>query len=487
MARCASSGRRTGGGVLCAIRRRRPARLRFRAWARRLAGRLAAALVLALGAPVFVAPLAAQGLGTNRLMDCVRDAPETVAFRPGGALAPDRDPSDGAAMIPPTSMIRGAVVCAEDFANTTMVPIGLNLFRALAIIITIWTGIQMMFGGGFAIGEVVSLVLLLGFPYAVLSYYAATILTPWGNMSFTRMVSGMGETIATELVDGVFATINEALSDAWTRIWSAQVVADAVNVAGGRQGDVRFWADGVLGLAVPTVGNVSVASNPLDVIRSMGRAVQMVFLAGVIGLLLIVPIVVAYCSYLWGYLSLMVAIILGPILIPWMIVPQMQFLAWGWFRSVLGAGVHMMVAGACFAVAGQILLVPLVRFSNQLANPETAGFFSWTSLLSLTPAGALSVIVESLPLIVVAYLGVFKIGEITAMIMNGGSMPQSGIGDRMNSLGRLRGMGGSARGLMGGGGAGAAAGGLRALAGATGAGAAVLAAGSVLSQSTKSK
>ncbi len=484
MARCASSGRGAGGGVLRVIRGRRLRRLRFRAWARRLAGRLAAALVLSAAAPVFVAPLAAQtpvAPGGNRLMTCVRDAPETAAFRPGGNLAPDRRASDGAAFIPPTSMIKAAVDCAEDFANTTMVPIGLNLFRALAVIITIWTGIQMMFGGGFAIGEVVSLILLLGFPFAVLSFYAATVLTPWGNMSFTRMVSGMGETIASELVDGVFATINQTVRDAWVQVWSAQVVSDAVEAAGGRAGFSRFVMDGFFGLAVPGVGNVSVASSPLDVIRSMGRALQMIILVGIIGFLLLLPIVVAYCSYLWGYLSLMVAVILGPILIPWMLVPQMQFLAWGWFRSVVAAGVHMMVAGACFAVSAQILLIPLVRFSNQLANPETAGVFSLATFLSLTSAGALAVIVESLPLIVVAYLGVFKIGEITAMIMNGGSMPQSGIGDRMNSMGRLRSMGGSGRAPMGGG----AGGGVRALAGATPAGKAALLAGAVLSQSSK--
>ena len=51
-------------------------------------------------------------------------------------------------------------------------------------------------------------------------------------------------------------------------------------------------------------------------------------------------------------MSLLVAIVLGPVLIPWILVPQLQFLAWGWFRTLLGAGVHMMVAGACFAGGG---------------------------------------------------------------------------------------------------------------------------------------
>ncbi|MYH29599.1 MAG: hypothetical protein F4137_12270 [Acidobacteria bacterium] len=479
MARSSSAVRGSGGGVLRVIRRRRPRRVRFREWARRVAGRLAAVLVLWAAAPLLVVPLAAQGPPTgNRIMTCIENRPETAAFDPGGDLGPDGPARDGG-MIPPTSMIRAAVVCAEEFANTTMVPIGVRLFRSLAVIIVIWTGIQMMFSGSFAIGEVVSLVLLLGFPWAVLSFYAATVLTPWGNVSFTRMVSGMGENIAENLVDGVFIAVNDTVRDVWNRIWSAQVVVDAAN--GSRSGSFasRAW-DGMwefdLGLGDHVEG-----------LRDMFRSFQLVLLVGLVGLLLLVPMVVAYCSYLWAYLSLMVAIILGPVLIPWVIVPQMQFLAWGWFRAVLGAGIHMMVAGACFAVAAQIMLIPLVRFGAQVSNTDNAGLLSVATFLSLTATGPLSVIVESLPLIVVAYLGVFKIGEITAMIMNGGSMPASGIGDRMNSMGRLRGMAGSGRALLAGGGGGAAAAGgaARAALAATGVGAAVVAAGAVLSQSTK--
>ena len=391
MACFSSSVRGSGGGVLRVIRRRRPRRVRFREWARRAAGRLAAVLVLWAAAPLLVVPLAAQGpLTGNRIMTCIESRPETAAFGSGGELGPDGPVRDGG-MIPPTSMIRAAVVCAEEFANTTMVPIGVKLFRSLAVIIVIWTGIQMMFSGGFAIGEVVSLVLLLGFPWAVLSFYAATVLTPWGNVSFTRMVSGMGENIAENLVDGVFTAVNDTVRDTWNKIWATEVVVDAAN--GSRGSFVsRVW-DGMwqfdLGLG-----------NGVEALRDMFRSFQMVLLVGLVGLLLLIPMVVAYCSYLWGYLSLMVAIILGPVLIPWVIVPQMQFLAWGWFRAILGAGIHMMVAGACFAVAAQIMLIPLVRFGAQVANTDNAALLSVSTLLSLTAVGPLSVIVESLPLIV---------------------------------------------------------------------------------------
>jgi len=83
---------------------------------------------------------------------------------------------------------------------------------------------------------------------------------------------------------------------------------------------------------------------------------------------------------------------------------------------------------------------------------------------------------------------VFKIGEITAMIMNGGSMPSSGLGERIGSMQTMVRMRGAlARGGASAAGMGGAAGAGRAALAATGVGAAAVAAGAVLSQATRSK
>ena len=465
--------RRRRGGVILALRRcryREPLRER----ARRSAGRLAAALAVLLFTPALSVPLLAQPAGPNQLASCL-DTNRPAAFQSGGDLAPDGPPREGG-LIAPNSLVVAALGCAEDFANTTMVPIGLNLLRGLAVIITIWTGIQMMFGGGFAIGEVVSLALLIGFPLSVLSWYAATVATPWGNFSFVTMVSGMGRAVGENLVTGVFASLSDTVVATWDRIWGASAMVGLVNAS--EPFLVRFWRgattfDGGLGELV-------------RFFRNALRSLQLSFMVFLVFGLLVIPAVVAYCSYLWAYLSLAVATILGPLLIPWILVPQLQFLAWGWFRAVLGAGVHMMVAGACFAVAAQLLMIPLVRFGTLAVGAAEAGVLADSAFTVFGPMAAL---VESAPLILVAYLGVFKIGEITAMIMNGGSMPSSGLGDRISSMqtmGRLRGSlargaGAAAGGLGGGGAAG------RAALAATGAGAAAVAAGAVLSQATKSR
>ena len=496
MHRRAASHMRSGrGGVLRGLRRRR--RGSFRAWARRLAGRLALALVLAVFLPVFSVAVGAQP-GTD-LGVCMRTSPETAAFRTGGDFAPDGPPRGGA-FTPGNSFVSAAVQCAESFAAANLVGIGMNIWGGLAVIITIWTGIQMMFGGGFAVGEVVSLVLLLGFPWAVLTFYNTAVGTPWGNMTFSYMVSGMGQVVGARLVLGTFEAFQAVVYDAVTSIWSSETFKGALAQTEEQAGDAAESPGMLATLKGLLTGAVEGVYSLLfgwimGLIEAIARTIVVLLLALLFIGLLIIPAVVAYCSYLWGYFSLLVAIILGPLLIPWVLIPQLQFLAWGWFRTLLGAGVHMMVAGACFAVVGQILMIPIMRFQTlvTLANAQPVveavsvhplGLLAGTAGVAL--GAGLAAITESLPLILVAYLGAFKIGEITAMIMNGGSMPASGIGDRMRSMGSMRSTGRSL-GMMAGRGAATAAATAGAAVATGGTAAAAVAAGRVLSQATRSR
>lgn len=383
---------------------------------------LCAGLVLGTPAPAAAQP-ASPPAGPIQLGPCI--AAETTApgedLGPGGDLAPEGPPREGVP-IAPNSMVRAALDCAQLFANQTMTPIGVNLLRALSVIIVIWTGVQMMISRRWDMGEVVSLIFLLGFPWAVLSWYNATVNTPWGAMSFVTMVSGMGRVVGQALVEGRFEDMAEQVTAVSNMVNGAAVVDQ-----------VRTLGTPVSGIPVDP-RTIQTGSPGVSGFFGFFRALVFNAWAFVLLLILLLPMVVAYCSYLWAYVSLAVATILGPLLIPWVVVPQMQFLAWGWFRSVLGAGVHMMVAGACFVVCSQLLLIPIARLGFVVArDADRQGAVSQDSVLG--------VIVESAPLIIIACLGAFKIGEITSMIMNGGAMPVSGLGERVASMQKL-GMGG---------------------------------------------
>ena len=432
--------------------------------------------------PVFTVSLSAQTPPGTSIGVCMRN--NSPQFQSGGAFAPDEDPRS-ITLIPLNSLVEQAIVCAEAFAAARLVPIGMNIWRGLALIIVVWTGIQMMFGGGFAIGQIVSLILLLGFPFAILSFYNTSVNTPWGNATFTTMVTGMGAVVGAELVDGAFMTLRDGVVEAWNAIW---------RVDGMKRGAETAAPEGWQTMN-PGAWVVYALAWVLEVLRNLIVTIQLILVIVIVIVLLVLPAVVAYCSYLWGYLSIMVSVVLGPLLVPWFLVPQLQFLAWGWFRSLLGATIHLVVAGAVFAVVAQILTLPLIRVGDSVAAERgSVGSLALDAGMLFVGGWRIwwkvaEVLVESLPLIVVAYLGVFKIGEISSMIMNGGSMPASGIGERMQGGRNLAAMKGSVGGALSGGGAmagsgaGAVAG--KAAAAATGVGAAVVAAGAVLSQSTK--
>lgn len=459
------------GGVFRRLRRRRGRRPSFGHWARLCCRRLVLALVFAMFLPVFTASLSAQPPAGASMGVCMRNnSPE---FQSGGDFAPDDDPRS-LTLIPLNSLVEQAIVCAEAFAATNLVPIGMNIWAGLAVIIVIWTGIQMMFGSGLAMGQVVSLILLLGFPWAILQFYNTSVNTPWGDATFTTMVTGMGALVGSWLVDGAFETLVEGVVVSWNEIWNVDAMATAAAAAapeGWQTMNPGAWVVYVMAWAA-------------EVLRNFLTVIQMVLVMVIVIVLLVLPAVVAYCSYLWGYLSIMVSVVLGPLLVPWFLVPQLQFLAWGWFRSLLGATIHLMVAGAVFAVVAQILTIPLIRVGQNVAQERGSVVSLGIDAGMLLVGGwriwwkVAEVLVESLPLIVVAYLGVFKIGEISSMIMNGGSMPASGIGERMQGGRNLAAMRGSAAGAISGAGA-------KAAAIATGVGAAAVAAGAVLSQATK--
>ena len=58
----------------------------------------------------------------------------------------------------------------------------------------------------------------------------------------------------------------------------------------------------------------------------------------------------------FGYIAAAVAVLLGPIFIPFLIVPKMEWLFWGWFKAFLQYSFYPVVANAYLFVFGNILI-----------------------------------------------------------------------------------------------------------------------------------
>jgi hypothetical protein len=63
-----------------------------------------------------------------------------------------------------------------------------------------------------------------------------------------------------------------------------------------------------------------------------------------------------YAVIAFGYIAQAVAVLLGPIFIPFFIVPQMEWMFWGWLKSFLQYSFYPVVANAYLYVFGNFLL-----------------------------------------------------------------------------------------------------------------------------------
>ena len=403
-----------------------------------------------------------------------RDAPA-----PGDPDHPDEPPGIGGFQSPMT-FVRNALVCAEAYgANVIALNYGWPLFRALSLIIVVWTGVTMMLAGRFDFNEALSLIFLILFLFMILFSYldpaGALIGRPiWGDVSFPLFIASFGRSVADPLVEGVWATI----SNEWTRglfvFQTESALAEAV------QEQEQAAAAG-LGRDCPAVGGCGAATPEVS---GAGFFFTIVFI-GFFGIAIVlgaIPLMVAYFSYVWGYFSLIVIVLIGPLLIPWGLLPQTQFLFWGWVRSIIAATFQMMIGGAIFVVSGTLLLTPLRRYTASLTEMMAE---SQDLSIGTVLSQGFSMLLEFLPLAMIAMLGAFKGGEITGMILSGGGVPSSGLGDRARGAGQAKAAaGGVARGVgsVARGGAALATGGASA---AAGAGAAVLSAATKAATRTK--
>ena len=394
----------------------------------------------------------------------VRDAP-----LPTDPDHPDQPQGIGGFQSPMT-FVRNALVCAEAYGGAVMAQsYGWPLFRWLSLIVVVWTGVTMMFAGRFEFSEALSLILLILFLGMILMSYqdlaGPLIGDPiWGDDSFPLLIASLGRTVADPLVEGVW----EAISNEWTQgLFVYQTEAALAQTLNLRQ---RAY---ICRVSPEECG-------PQTENLASGFVFTLIFILffGIAIIFGAIPLLVAYFSYVWGYFSLVIVTLVGPLLVPWGLLPQTQFLFWGWVRSIIAATFQMMIGGAVFVVSGTLLLTPLRRYTNSLKEMLAE---SQDLAVSTVLSQGFSMVLEFLPLALIAILGAFKGGEITGMILSGGGVPSSGLGDRTRGAGQAKSAAmGAARGVRSVASAGAAV----ASGGAT---AAASAGSAVLSAATKKK
>ena len=133
---------------------------------------------------------------------------------------------------------------------------------------------------------------------------------------------------------------------------------------------------------------------------------------------------IVYAQFLWGFIGLGVVGIVGPLLIPFLIVPQLDWLFWSWLRACFQITIYMMTAGVIYVVVAMIMIVPLSALGAErvLVEERTLGDFFLFLFGSTIPY---------LPFVVISLAGAAKVGAISTSFVGGGSMPAAGIASRV--------------------------------------------------------
>src|SRR3984893_12888262 len=236
---------------------------------------------------------------------------------------------------------------------------GQNIFRSFATILVAWYGIKsaLSAAGGkhpFQFDNFASLLLTISFGFAMVNYYSAPI--PGIGTSFHNLVTNEAQFLSSKIDQAQLQTVITQVADFQSRM------------------DSPGWGD-FLGTAIYVIVTILLAA---------AQAIAIVVIA-------------------YGFIATAVCVLVGPVFVPFFIVPKMEWLFWGWFRCFLQYAFYQVVAAAVVYIIGNLML----------------------GALQLPPAGTLSTVqlVAWFPVLFITFLAsiyvLLKVPALTNHIFSG--------------------------------------------------------------------
>src|SRR5271170_8386936 len=189
---------------------------------------------------------------------------------------------------------------------------GQNLFRSFATILVAWFGIKSALASAsgrssFQFDQFASLLLTISFGFAMVNYYSTPI--PGVGTSFHNLITDESQFLANKINQTELQTVEERIADFEIRM------------------DSPGLAD-VLGTVIYVV---------IIILLAAAQAIAIV----VIG---------------FGFIATAVCVLVGPVFIPFFIVPKLEWLFWGWFRCFIQYAFYQVIAAAVVYVIGNLML-----------------------------------------------------------------------------------------------------------------------------------
>jgi hypothetical protein len=197
--------------------------------------------------------------------------------------------------------------------SDTFQALGLNLFRGFALILIVWFGVKSALssasgGPGFHLDHFAQLILTIAFGFAMITYYSQPL--PAIGVSFHKLITDQGLVLANRLNNGL-------IDEIFTRLNS-----------------IYF------SLEVPVI--------TFDIVAILH------YVLIIIMILLLEAAVFFVIAF--GYIAAAIAVLLGPIFVPFFIVPKMEWLFWGWFKAFVQYSFYPVVANAYLFIFGNMVI-----------------------------------------------------------------------------------------------------------------------------------
>ncbi len=189
---------------------------------------------------------------------------------------------------------------------------GQNLFRSFATILVVWYGVKSALSAAsgrspFHFDNFASLLLTISFGFAMVNYYSTPI--PGIGTSFHNLVTDEAQFLSSKIDQAQLQTVVTQVADFESRM------------------DSPSWGD-IFGTAIYVIVTVLLAA---------AQAIAIVVIA-------------------YGFIATAVCVLVGPIFVPFFIVPKLEWLFWGWFRCFLQYAFYQVIASAVVYVIGNLML-----------------------------------------------------------------------------------------------------------------------------------
>ena len=265
-------------------------------------------------------------------------------------------------------------------AESTILAWGNQLARNIALILIVWTGLRVAFSGTFNAWELVKFIFVLTIPLALLRGYDANIVGL--GISFPDLITEQGNAIMA--------------------LFGADILANGIATV------MRLGEDHMK-LVAEEAGSL----NLWTAVRTGGRQVtHLALLTAILAsfvLGMVVVVALALAQIIFANIAISVLVTLGPLFIPFMVVPKLDFLFWGWFKAMLQYSLYGTIAA--------IMIGIWTRVITAFARGLSAADFDAQSVTVATGVW----LVPVFGVIVCAIVSIMKIGDIAGMIVGAGS------------------------------------------------------------------